>query len=90
MKLQSVPTDSLSSRRLHNKRKMTQLPPNRRCLNPEPFQLHFMTPPAPQADELRRAEDQRKADERRAAEVQPPPTRLFSIITRDTGSRASS
>ena len=39
-----------------------------------------MTPPAPQADDLRRAEDQRKADERRAAEVQTPPTRPRSTI----------
>ena len=49
-----------------------------------------MTPAAPQADELRRAEDERKAEERRAAEVHA----LFNasspilITTSGCGSRA--
>jgi hypothetical protein len=73
---------------LHRKRKMTLLPPKRRCVDPQQFLSHLVTPPAAQADELRRAEDERKAEERRAAEVHALFNASFPILTVTSGCRS--
>jgi hypothetical protein len=73
---------------LHRKRKMTPLPPKRRCVHPQQFLPRLVTPPAPKADELRRAEDERKAEERRAAEVHALFNASFPRLTVASGCRS--